>query len=157
MSVNRVVLSGNLTRQPEVRESTSGLSILSFGIAVNERVKNGQTGEWDDYANFFDCVIFGKRAESLSRILEKGMKVCIAGRLRYSSWEKDGQKRSKVEVIVDDVDIMQRKGDGSGGSHGGNSGNYSNGGGNAPQNGSQGFSGASQSSGGDVYDDDIPF
>lgn len=160
MSINRVALSGNLTRNPELRETSGGTSILAFGIAVNERRKNQASGEWEDYPNFFDCIAFGKRAESLSRILTKGMKVAIDGRLHYSSWEnKEGQRRSKVEVIADDIDIMQRKGDqnGSGGSYGGNSGNYTNGGGNARQNGSQGFSGASYDDSADVYDEDIPF
>jgi single-strand DNA-binding protein len=114
MSINRVTLSGNLTRDPDLRSTAAGSTILGFGIAVNERVKNGTTGEWEDRPNFVDCTVFGARAESLSRILRKGMKVALEGRLRYSSWEKDGQKRSKLEVIVDQIDLMQRKGDGQG-------------------------------------------
>lgn len=156
--MNSVNISGNLTRSPELRETTGGTTILSFGVAVNDRRKNPQTGEWEDYPNFVDCILFGKRADSLSRILTKGMKVSVSGRLHYSSWEKDGQRRSKIEVIAEDIDLMQRKGDsnGSDGSYGGGSGTYSNNGGSARQNGSQGFSGASQGSA-DVYDDDIPF
>ena len=105
MSINRVIISGNLTRDPEVRSTQGGMSILNFGMAVNDRRKNQQTGEWEDYPNFVDCVVFGQRADSLSKFLHKGMKVMVDGKLRYSSWEKDGQKRSKLEVVCDDVDL----------------------------------------------------
>ncbi len=115
MSINRVMLSGNLTRDPEIRSTTSGMNILSFGIAVNDRRRNNQTGEWEDYANFFDCVLFGNRAEFLSRALHKGIKVAIEGKLRYSSWETDGQRRSRVEVIVSDVDFISQRQQGGNG------------------------------------------
>ena len=119
MSINKVILSGNLSREPELRSTASGSTILVFGIAVNERIKKGD--DWEDYPNFFDCVMFGRRAESLSKIMTKGMKVALSGRLRYSSWEnKDGQRRSKVEVIAEEVELMQRRSDGNGpqsGSH----------------------------------------
>ena len=105
MSINRVTISGNLTRDPELRSTQSGMQILNFGVAVNDRRKNNQTGEWEDYPNFVDVVVFGQRADSLSRIMHKGMKVMVDGKLRYSSWEKDGQKRSKLEVVADDVDL----------------------------------------------------
>lgn len=101
--INRVELSGNLTRDPEMRCTASGMAVLSCGLAVNGSRKNNQTGEWEDIANFVDFTMFGKRADSVSQYLTKGMKVFIAGNLRYSSWEKDGQKRSKLEVIVDDI------------------------------------------------------
>ncbi len=104
MSVNRVVISGNLTRDPELRSTQSGMNILTFGMAVNDRRRNAQTGEWEDYANFVDCVLFGNRAEWLSRDLHKGKKVFVEGKLRYSTWERDGQRRSKLEVVVDDID-----------------------------------------------------
>lgn len=104
MSVNRVTISGNLTRDPELRSTQSGMNILSFGMAVNDRRRNNQTGEWEDYANFVDCVLFGNRAEWLSRDLHKGKKVFVEGKLRYSTWERDGQRRSKLEVVVDDID-----------------------------------------------------
>lgn len=106
MSINRVVISGNLTRDPELRSTASGLSVLGFGVAVNERRKNKQSGEWEDHPNFVDCTIFGPRAEALSRYLSKGAKVAIEGKLRYSRWERDGQKRSKLEVIVDEFEFM---------------------------------------------------
>ena len=113
MSINHVVLSGNIGRQPDVRVTPTGANILTFSLAVNERVKKGDA--WEDYTNWVDVVVFGKRAESLSKILEKGMKVTVDGKLRYSSWEKDGGKRSKIEIIANDIDIMQRKGESQGG------------------------------------------
>jgi single-strand DNA-binding protein len=106
MSINRVVISGNLTRDPDLRSTASGMPVLGFGVAVNDRRKNQQTGEWEDYPNFIDCTMFGARAQSVSRFLNKGMKVAIEGKLRWSQWERDGQKRSKIEVIVDEIEFM---------------------------------------------------
>ena len=82
------------------------MAILAFGVAVNDRRRNPQTGDWEDYANYIDCVMFGNRANSLANILPKGMKVAIEGKLRWSQWERDGQKRSKLEVIVDEIEFM---------------------------------------------------
>ena len=110
MSINRVNISGNLTRDPEMRGSGN---VLAFGVAVNDRRRNPETDEWEDAPNFIDCVVFGKRAEPLSRFLAKGMKVAIEGKLRWSQWETDGGKRSKVEVVVDEVEFMSR-GEGGG-------------------------------------------
>lgn len=111
MSINRVVITGNLTRDPELRRTQSGLPVLDFGVAVNDRRKNSSTGEWEDYANFLDCTMFGARAESLSSILAKGMKVAVEGKLRWSQWERDGQKRSKVSIIADEVELPPRSRD----------------------------------------------
>ena len=109
MSINRVNISGNLTRDPELRQTQGGMSILRFGVAVNDRRKNQQTNEWEDYPNFIDCTLFGKRAESLDGYLSKGAKVAIEGKLRWSQWEHDGQKRSKIEVVVDEIELMSQK------------------------------------------------
>lgn len=109
MSINAVNISGNLTRDSELRRTAGGTAVLGFGVAVNDRRKNQQTGEWEDYPNFVDCTMFGTRAEKLAGMLTKGTKVCILGRLRYTSWEVDGQKRSKIEVIVDDIELMQNR------------------------------------------------
>ena len=114
MSINKVALSGNLTREPELRTTGGGTSVLSFGLAVNDRHKNASTGEWEDYANFVDCTMFGTRAESLAKLLKKGCKVFLEGKLRYSQWERDGQKRSKIEVIVNDIDVCLKKSSASG-------------------------------------------
>lgn len=114
MSINRVSITGNLTRDPELRVTAGGTQVLSFGVAVNDRRRNPQTGEWEDYPNFVDCTMFGTRAEAVSRFLAKGNKVAIEGKLRNSSWEKDGQRRSKLEVIVDEIEFMsQRQGGGA--------------------------------------------
>jgi len=139
MSINKAIISGNLTREPELRSTASGMSVLGFGVAVNDRQKNKQTGEWEDYPNFIDCTMFGKRAESLSQWLHKGAKVCIEGKLRWSQWERDGQKRSKVEVIVDEVEFMSAR-------ENSNTQEYTSNNQSAPQNGAQ-----------SAYSEDIPF
>ena len=84
--------------------------MLGFGVAVNDRRKNQQTGEWEDYPNFIDCTMFGSRAPRACRsYLSKGTKVSIEGKLRWSQWERDGQKRSKIEVIVDELEFMSSR------------------------------------------------
>lgn len=109
MSINRCNISGNLTRDPEMRALRNGTQVLSFVVAVNDPRKNPQTGDWEDYPNFVDCTMFGTRAEAVGRYLSKGTKVAIEGKLRYSSWEKDGQRRSKLEVIVDEIEFMSQR------------------------------------------------
>lgn len=142
MSINRVCISGNLTRDPELRSTGSGMAILQLGMAVNDRRKNPQSGEWEDAPNYVDVVVFGQRAESLSRFLSKGSKIIVDGKLRWSQWEdkETGKKRSKIEVVADDIDFASGRGEGGGGGGG----NYS-----AP---------ASSASPSDpVFEDDIPF
>ena len=111
MSINRVNITGNITRDPVIRRTESGTAILDFGVAVNDRRKNPQTGEWEDRANFVDCAIFGNRAEALENILSKGSKVAIEGKLRFTQWERDGQKRSKLSVVVDEIEFMSARKD----------------------------------------------
>lgn len=119
MSINRVVITGNLTRDAELRTTSNGTAVMSMGVAVNDRRRNSQ-GEWEDYANFVDCTMFGTRAERISQYLKKGLKVAIEGKLRWSQWERDGQKRSKLEVLVDDLEFMSnRNNDGQGSYQGG--------------------------------------
>jgi single-strand DNA-binding protein len=108
MSINSVTITGNLTRDPELRATSTGLQVLDMGVAVNDRRRNQATGEWVDVPNFVDCTVFGKRAEALSRILAKGAKVAVSGRLRYSSWMQDDQRRSKLSVVAEEVDLMSR-------------------------------------------------
>ena len=158
--MNHVTLSGNLTRQPELKTTTGGTSIMSFGLAVNDRRKNGRTGQWEDVAHFVDCVMFGKRADSMSRILQKGSRVYVDGKLSYSSWEaKDGSKRSKIEVVVNDLELPPRNHqNASQDNYGQQPNNYTDQGQYAPQNGSQDFSGGYQNQPEmDVYDHDMPF
>lgn len=104
MNINTAIITGNLTRDPELRQTASGTSVLQFSVAVNDRVK--ENGEWTDRANYIDCTMFGTRADSLSKLLHKGSKVAVQGKLHWSSWEKDGQKRSKVEIWPDTVELL---------------------------------------------------
>lgn len=110
MSINRVNISGGITRDPELRSTAAGTNILTFTLAVSDRRRNPQTQQWEDVANYIPCVIFGQRAESLSRFLAKGMKCAIEGKLRWSQWQdKQTQKnRSKIEVIVDEIEFMSQ-------------------------------------------------
>ena len=161
MSINRVIISGNLTRDPELRNTQSGMAVLSFGVAVNDRRKNPTTGEWEDYPNFVDCTMFGARANSLSQYLSNGTKVSIEGKLRWSQWERDGQKRSKLEVIVDEIEFMSsRNSNGGGSSYGGDT--YGNQGYSAPAPAYSAPAAAAPAApvidaSSSVYDDDIPF
>ena len=159
MSINRVNISGNLTRDPELRMTSGGTQVLSFGVAVNDRRRNPQSGEWEDYPNFVDCTMFGTRAEAVSRYLSKGSKVAIEGKLRYSSWERDGQRRSKLEVIVDEIEFMSRGQQGEGGGYApapsyGQQGGYAPA--PAPQQAPAPMA-APVPPAVDVYDEDIPF
>jgi len=113
-SYNRVILVGNLTRDIELRYLQSGAAVADIGLAVNERVKKGN--EWVDEANFFDITLFGKTAEVAAQYLTKGSNVLVEGRLRFETWEKDGQKRSKVKVIADKMQMLGGRGAGGGGS-----------------------------------------
>jgi single-strand DNA-binding protein len=153
MSINKVVITGNLTRDPELRATPSGTSVLSFGVAVNDRRKNPSTGEWEEAPNFVDCTMFGTRAESVSKFISKGSKVAIDGKLRWHQWEtKEGQKRSKLEVVVDDIEFLSPRSQGAGG------GDYM-GGGAAQSDTGYGGGGAQIPAAPEitVYDEDIPF
>lgn len=106
-SINRVVLVGNLTHDPELRALPSGTSVCQLRIAVNDRIKDRNTGEWTDYANYFDVSVFGQQGDNCAQYLSRGRQVAIDGRLRFRQWEtQDGQKRSKVEVVADSVQFI---------------------------------------------------
>jgi single-strand DNA-binding protein len=124
------------------------MPVLGMGIAVNDRRKNPTTGEWEDYPNFIDCTMFGARAESVSRFLSKGSKVAIEGKLRWSQWEREGQKRSKIEVIVDEIEFMTSRDSGSGAGGG----SASSASASAPR--AEDIPAAPEIT---VYDEDIPF
>ena len=104
-NINSVCISGNLTRDVETKLA-DGTTIITFSIAFNESRKNVQSGQWEDYLNFIDCVMFGARAKKLGKILMKGSKVCVFGKLRQTRWERDGQKRSKLEIIVSEIELL---------------------------------------------------
>ena len=97
-SFNRVILVGNLTRDPELRYIPSGTAVSEIGLAVNDRVKRGD--QWVDETTFVDVTLWGRTAEVANEYLSKGAPVLIEGRLKLDSWEKDGQKRSKLRVVV---------------------------------------------------------
>ena len=108
MSINSATISGNLTRDAELKTTQGGAQVLHFCVAVNARRK-GQSGEWEDYPNYIDCTMFGTRAEKLAPILTKGLKVAVDGSLSQYSWEKDGQKRSKVEVLANQIELLSAR------------------------------------------------
>lgn len=103
MSINHVVVSGNLTSEPRQTATPNGNTVVQFGLAVNDRRKNNKTGEWDDYTHYIDCTMFGKFAERMVVYLHKGVRVTVDGKLNQRRWEKDGQKHSKIEVIVNEL------------------------------------------------------
>lgn len=107
-SINHVVISGNLTRDCDLKATQSGASVLQLGIAVNRSRRNNRTGEWEDVPNYFDIAVYGKRADSLAHILKKGMRIVVSGHLRWHTWEKDGQKRSKVDIVADEIELPPR-------------------------------------------------
>lgn len=133
-SFNRVILVGNITRDIELRHIGSGTAVTDIGLAVNERIKKGD--EWVEECHFFDVTLWGRTAEVASEYLSKGSPVLIEGRLRHETWEKDGQKRSKVKVVGERMQMLGSKKDGGG----------------SPQTQS-----SSAPSGGGYSDDDSPF
>ena len=106
VSFNRVILAGNLTRDPETRFLPSGTAVTEFSIAVNSRYKSKTTNEFKEEVSFFDVVVFGKTGENCAEYLSKGRPVLVEGRLRQRSWTTDGQKRSKIEVLADNVQFL---------------------------------------------------
>lgn len=113
-SYNRVILLGNLVRDIELRYTNSRLAICENAIAVNERRKNA-AGEWVDETSYVDVTFFGRTAEVVAEYLSKGSPIFVEGRLKQDRWEKDGQKRSKLYVIVDRMQLIGPRGEGKGG------------------------------------------
>ncbi len=173
-SFNRVILVGNLTRDPELRYTPSGTAVTDIGLAVNDRRKNAQ-GEWVEETTFVDVTLWGRTAEIASEYLGKGAPALIEGRLKLDTWESDGQKRSKLKVIGEKLQLLSARGGGQGG--GGGGGGYEGGGqrgggraggqGAGAQRGRGGQQGGGGGNGGGGYDsgesygepteDDIPF
>jgi single-strand DNA-binding protein len=111
-SINQVILMGNLTRDPELRTTPSGQSVCSFSLAVN-RTWQGQDGQAQEAVDYFDVTAWGKLGELVNQYMAKGRKCLIQGRLSFRSWEQDGQKRSKVEVVANDVTFLDGGGAGN--------------------------------------------
>ncbi len=106
---NKVILMGNLTRDPEVRTIPSGQTVTNFGLAVN-RTWRGPDGNQQESVSFIDCVAWGKPGEIIAQYLQKGRPVLVSGRLEQRSWDQDGQKRSKVEVVIEDFNFVDSRG-----------------------------------------------
>jgi len=143
-NINRVVLVGNLTRDPELKNLPSGTNVCSLRIAVNSRRKD-ESGTWVDKPNYFSVSVFGNQAESCSQYLSKGRPVAIDGRLDWREWEaKDGSgKRETVEIVAESVQFLGSRGDSDGGG--------------APQFVPAGAGGESADFPASAADDDIPF
>lgn len=108
-SVNQVILMGNLTRDPELRQTPSGQSVCSFSLALNRSYKN-QSGEWQEATDYIDVTAWAALGERVAQYLTKGRRCLVQGRLQSRSWEQDGQKRSKVEVLASDVTFLDGRG-----------------------------------------------
>ena len=114
-NINRVVLVGNLTRDPELRHTPSGMAVCSLRIAVNTRRKDASTGEWTEKPNYFDITVWGNQGENCAQYLSKGRPVAVDGRLEWREWEaQDGTKRQAVEVVADSVQFLGGRGDAEG-------------------------------------------
>lgn len=103
MPDNTITISGNVTRDPELRYLNGGSPAAMFSIAVNRRWQNKSTQEWEEQVSFFDVCAYGSLAENVAESITKGNRVIVSGRLEQRSWEKDGEKKSKVEVVADEV------------------------------------------------------
>ena len=114
-NINRVVLVGNLTKDPELRHTPSGMAVCSLRLTVNTRRKDGATGEWTEKPNYFDITVWGNQGENCAQYLAKGRPVAIDGRLEWREWEaQDGTKRQAVEVIADTVQFLGGRDSGGG-------------------------------------------
>jgi single-strand DNA-binding protein len=142
-NVNRVVLTGNLTRDPELRSLQSGTSVCSLRIASNSR-RRDSSGEWVDKPNYFSVTVWGAQGENCARFLSKGRPVCIDGRLDWREWVKDDTKRESIEIVAESVQFL-----GSAPEGGGN--------GDRPSSQPEAEPAAAGSGGGETDPDDIPF
>lgn len=113
-SLNQVTLMGNLTRDPELRQTPTGQNVTSFSLALNRSYKDA-SGEWQEATDYIDIVCWGPLAERVAQYLSKGRRCLVQGRLQSRSWEQDGAKRSKVEVLANDVTFLDSRGGGDGG------------------------------------------
>lgn len=154
-SYNRVILMGNLTRDPELRYTPSQTAVSDIGLAINDRRK-GNDGQWIEETTFVDVTLWGRTAEVASEYLSKGSPVLIEGRLKLDTWEnKEGEKRSKLHVVCERMQMLGSKGGGGGGGGGGSRASVASEGGRGGRRAESSNSGYGDDSGGG--DDDIPF
>ncbi|HEY8842673.1 MAG TPA: single-stranded DNA-binding protein [Gaiellaceae bacterium] len=143
-NINRVVLVGNLTKDPELRHTPSGTAVCKLRLAVNTRQKDGATGEWGDKPNYFDVTVWGNQGESCAQYLAKGRPVAVDGRLDWREWDaQDGTKRQAVEIIADSVQFLGGRPEGAEGAQ--------------PQFVPSGATAESADFASSASDDDIPF
>jgi single-strand DNA-binding protein len=115
-NINRVIITGNLTRDPELRSTPSGTAVCGLRVAVNTRRKDNSTGEWVDKANYFDVTVWGAQGENCARYLSKGRPVAVDGRLEWREWQdKDGNKRQSIDIVADSVQFLGGREEGGGG------------------------------------------
>ena len=115
-TINSVVVVGNLTRDPELRHTPSGMAVCSLRIAVNTRGKDAATGQWGEKPNYFDVTVWGQQGESCAQYLAKGRQVGVQGRLEWREWDaQDGTKRQAVEIVADSVQFLGSRAEGEGG------------------------------------------
>ena len=150
-NINRVIITGNLTADPELRSLPSGTSVCKLRVACNTRRKDNSTGEWVDKPNYFDVTVWGAQGENCARYLSKGRPVAVDGRLEWREWQdKEGNNRQSIEIIADAVQFLGGRDDAGGG-----------GGGFTPRSDvpvdDRDFQPAGAPSGGSISDDDIPF
>jgi single-strand DNA-binding protein len=157
-NVNVVVITGNLTRDPELRHLGSGTAVCKLRVAVNSRRKDGQSGEWVDKPNYFDVTVWGAQGENCANYLSKGRPVAVEGRLDWREWEdQGGNKRQSVEIIANTVQFLgSRDGSGGGNNGGGGDGGFSPPQSDVPADMSD-FGGAPAGAGSTASEDDIPF
>jgi single-strand DNA-binding protein len=150
VDINHVVLVGRLTRDAELKYTANGQAVCKFSIAVNRRRKSGD--QWVDEPSFFDVVVWGRQGESLNQYLVKGKMVGVDGELRQDRWEQDGQNRSKVEVVVNNLQLL-------GGNPGGGGGSFNGGASGASRQdfGSAPAPGPVPAGSDDGFTDDVPF
>src|SRR5690242_10307690 len=151
-SFNRVILVGNLTRDPELRYIPSGTAVSEIGLAVNDRVKKND--QWVDETTFVDVTLWGRTAEVANEYLSKGSNILIEGRLKLDTWEKDGQKRSKLRVVAEKMQMLGSRGEGGGAARGGGRPAASGRGGGGDQESYEEYSTPSPAG---FPDDEIPF
>jgi len=156
-NVNVVVITGNLTQDPELRHTGGGTAVCELRVAVNSSRKNGQTGEWEDKANYFNVTVWGAQGENCANYLSKGRPVAVEGRLDWREWEaKDGSgKRQAVSIVANRVQFLGSR-DGSGGGGNGNGGGFASSS-DVPADTSDFEGAAAPSGGGGGGEDDIPF
>jgi single-strand DNA-binding protein len=153
-NLNKVMLIGRLTRDPETRNVSSGNAVVSFGLATNRTYMNKSSGEKVEETTFVDIEAWGRTGETIARYMQKGRQIYVEGRLKFDTWEKDGQRRSKLSVVCDTFQFIDSQG-GGGGAAGGGGGRSE--GQSQSQQGKAAPVAAAQTPQDDYGDDDIPF